>query len=418
MSTSMKTLYRWLIILLTGVSCGMIYGLPYLRSTFHSAMEIALGYNNFQIGLMMSIYGFVSLLLYTPSGILADKFSHRKLIGLALITTGALAFVMATYPPFFVGVIVQIAWAITTTLLMYSAMVKSTTLLGNSNESGNLIGWLCGFRGAGDAIMVFLAIWIFSKFGAEKNPDSLKAVYILYGVVFIILGCFCYKLIPDGKVVSSEDDKYTWKDVVKCLKIKTTWYTSFCIMGVYSVAAILSYTAPYLRDVFGMSIVSAALISTVRNQVFRFISGPIGGLLTIKTPLKSSTKIVTLCSFISLFALVVLLIVQPSNAIINTMIAMVLFVGFFNYMAKNLYLAIVSEVGTPPKVAGTTVGIACVIGFSADVYVYPIIGLWQDSLPPVEAYRNMWVMGLAFTVLAIVFGCLLLKEMKKNAKKA
>ena len=74
----------------------------------------------------------------------------------------------------------------------------------------------------------------------------------------------------------------------------------------------------------------------------------------------------------------------------------------------------VGEVGTPPKVAGTTVGIACVIGFSADVYVYPIIGMWQDSLPAIEAYKNMWLMGLGFTLLAILSGCLLIREMKIN----
>jgi len=414
----MKTnkFYRWFIILLTGVSCGMIYGLPYLRSTFHEAMGITLGYTNLQIGLMMSAYGLFSLMLYTPSGILADKFSHRKLIGLALILTGSFAFIMATYPPFYIGIMVQIAWAFTTTLLMYSAMVKSTMLLGSSDETGNLVGWLCGFRGAGDAIMVFLVIFIFAKLGAESNPNSLRYVYITYGVVFIILGMFCYKLIPDGKVEAEGAGKFSLQDVIGCLKRRTTWYISFCIMGVYTVAAILSYTASYLTDVFDMTIVLAAIISTIRNQVFRFISGPIGGLLTIKSPMKSATKIVVLCSGISLIALFVLLFVRPEASLVNTMVALVLFVGFFNYMAKNLYLATVGEVGTPPKIAGTTVGIACVIGFSADVFVYPIIGYWQDSLPAIEAYRNMWIMGVGFTILAIIFGFLLIKEIKKNRK--
>ncbi|VFT67837.1 Inner membrane protein yqcE [Escherichia coli] len=28
-------------------------------------------------------------------------------------------------------------------------------------------------------------------------------------------------------------------------------------------------------------------------------------------------------------------------------------------------------------------------------FVYPIIGYWQDTLPAAEAYRNMWLMGMA-----------------------
>lgn len=38
---------------------------------------------------------------------------------------------------------------------------------------------------------------------------------------------------------------------------------------------------------------------------------------------------------------------------------------------------------------GTTVGICSVIGFLPDVFVYPIVGHWRDTLPTADAYRNM-----------------------------
>ncbi len=59
---------------------------------------------------------------------------------------------------------------------------------------------------------------------------------------------------------------------------------------------------------------------------------------------------------------------------------------------------------------GTTVGICSVIGFLPDVFVYPIIGHWQDTLPAAEAYRNMWLMGMAALGMVIVFTFLLFQK--------
>jgi hypothetical protein len=61
---------------------------------------------------------------------------------------------------------------------------------------------------------------------------------------------------------------------------------------------------------------------------------------------------------------------------------------------------------------GTTVGICSVIGFLPDVFVYPLVGHWQDTLPAAEAYRNMWLMGLTATGLVVVFTYLLFNKIK------
>jgi len=61
---------------------------------------------------------------------------------------------------------------------------------------------------------------------------------------------------------------------------------------------------------------------------------------------------------------------------------------------------------------GTTVGICSVIGFLPDVFVYPIVGHWQDTLPAAEAYRNMWLMGLAALCIVIFFTFLLSRKIR------
>lgn len=83
-------------------------------------------------------------------------------------------------------------------------------------------------------------------------------------------------------------------------------------------------------------------------------------------------------------------------------IGLILLLGFTCYASRGLYWAC-RRSGTPSYIMGTTVGICSVIGFLPDVFVYPIIGYWQDTLPAAEAYRNMWLMGMAALAMVIVF---------------
>jgi hypothetical protein len=51
--------------------------------------------------------------------------------------------------------------------------------------------------------------------------------------------------------------------------------------------------------------------------------------------------------------------------------------------------------------------------FLPDVFVYPIVGHWQDTLPAEDAYRNMWLMGLAALCMVILFTFLLFRKIRR-----
>lgn len=80
--------------------------------------------------------------LCTPSGVIADKFSHRKMITSAMIITGLLGLLMATYPPLWVMLCIQVAFAITTILMLWSVSIKAASLLGDHSEQGKIMGWM------------------------------------------------------------------------------------------------------------------------------------------------------------------------------------------------------------------------------------------------------------------------------------
>lgn len=410
---------RWFIAILIGIAGGVSFELAYLKYNYQPAMESLMGLTSTQAGILMSIYGFAAMILYAPSGVIADKFNHKKLITFSLAITGALGFVMATYPPFYVLVMIQIAWALTTVLFMWSATIKSVSMLGNSEEQGALLGLSEGARGIGCLVAAFFTLWIFNKFGAENNDFSLRAVLITYGVIMIALSILCWIFIPAGnecekeEVIKNDDKKFSISDIIYVLKLKTTWLFSAIIFGVYVVYACLSYTSSYLIDVFGMTMVTATFIGMIRNQVMRTVSPPLAGLVTAKTSLKSPTKILLIAAVINLISLVILFMAPTRQSLLGVMIGIVLVSAMCVYVSRGMYFATIGEVNTPVNITGTTIGVASVIGFLPDAFIYIIIGRWQDTLPALQAYKNIWMTGAGATIIAIISCALLLKEIKK-----
>lgn len=411
---------RWLTLAIISISGGVSFDLAYLRYIYQIPMAKFMGFSNTEIGLIMSTFGITAIVLYAPSGVIADKYSHRKMMTFAMIATGLLGLLMAVYPPFWVMILIQVAFAITTILLLWSVSIKAASLLGNHDEQGKIMGWMEGLRGVGVMLLAVFTMWVFSLF-LPDDPNSLKSVILIYSGVYILLGILCWFFVSDGftahnESAQSEKTKPTFSisDIFSVLRISTTWYCSMIIFGVYTIYAILSYSTNYLTEMYGMSLVAASYMGIVINKIFRAMCGPVGGLITTYGRFKSPTRVIQFLAIISVITLVVLLITNQNPGSVAVGIGLILLLAFACYASRGLYFACIGEARTPQYIMGTTVGICSVIGFLPDVFVYPIVGHWQDTLPPAEAYRNMWLMGLFATGLVIVFTFLLFNNIKRS----
>ena len=407
---------RWITLAIISFSGGVSFDLAYLRYIYQIPMAKFMGFSNTEIGLIMSTFGITAIILYAPSGVIADKFSHRKMITSAMIVTGLLGIIMATYPPLWVMLLIQVAFAITTILMLWSVSIKAASMLGDSSEQGKIMGWMEGLRGVGVMSLAVFTMWAFSRF-APDDPNSLKTVIIIYSVVYILLGLLCWFFVADGTGQNAPNPAVSNKtfqlsDILSVLRISTTWYCSLIIFGVYTIYAILSYSTNYLTEMYGMSLVAASYMGIVINKIFRAFCGPLGGLITTYSRVKSPTRVIQILSIISALTLLALLFTtrQPQSVAIG--IGLILLLAFTCYASRGLYFACPGEARTPTFIMGTTVGICSVIGFLPDVFVYPIVGHWQDTLPAAEAYRNMWLMGLCAVCMVIVFTFLLFRKIK------
>jgi len=407
---------RWTTLAIISFSGGVSFDLAYLRYIYQIPMAKFMGFSNTEIGLIMSTFGITSIILYAPSGVIADKFSHRKMITSAMIITGLLGFIMATYPPLWVMLLIQVAFAVTTILMLWSVSIKAASMLGDSSEQGKIMGWMEGLRGVGVMSLAVFTMWAFSRFEPD-DANSLKTVILIYSVVYILLGILCWFFVTDGTRqngpgVTADKKAFQLSDIFAVLRISTTWYCSLIIFGVYTIYAILSYSTNYLTEMYGMTLVAASYMGIVINKIFRAFCGPLGGIITTYSRVKSPTRVIQILSVVSALTLLALLATNNHPQSVAVGIGLILLLAFTCYASRGLYFACPGEARTPTFIMGTTVGICSVVGFLPDVFVYPIVGHWQDTLPAAEAYRNMWMMGLGAVCMVILFTFLLFRKIK------
>ena len=83
---------KWLTMMLLCLSGSTIYWMPLFQSFIMYPCRTPLVFPIRKLGVLSSTFGFTSLIGYFPGGWLADRFSSRKLISVALVITAAGAF--------------------------------------------------------------------------------------------------------------------------------------------------------------------------------------------------------------------------------------------------------------------------------------------------------------------------------------
>ena len=139
---------RVLAILALIIAGETIFFLPFVlvrvfRPTILAVFEI----NNFELGTIFSVYGVVAMFSYFFGGPIADKFSARKLISVALAATASGGIVMASIPDLETMKFLYAFWGATTILLFWAALIRATRQWGGKKLQGSAFGLLEGGRG-------------------------------------------------------------------------------------------------------------------------------------------------------------------------------------------------------------------------------------------------------------------------------
>ena len=399
-SNSKKNIVTIFVLALGAV---VVYFLPYLRWTLFDPLQQAVGLDAGQFAATMSLYGVTAMIFYAPGGYFADKFSPRKMLALAYLSTGLLGFWYTTYPPFWTQMLIFGLWGAIGTAFMWSSMLKVANSLGGEEQQGRLFGFLEGGRGVINVVLAFAAVGAFSALGEQLI--GITGIIVVTSALCILSALLVWIVVP-SELQGSAGSKIQFEDVGRVLKIPMVWVNAIVVLTCYSVYIGSTYLTPYMTEVLGVTASAAGIIAILRSYVLQFVAAPVGG--TIADKIGSVPRVIAACFVIIVAALTAFIVFPEGGSIIIPVALMILFcAGIF--AMRGIYFAPIDSAGVPKNLVGTAIGVISVIGFLPDVYMNAIAGAMQTSFPGADGYLYIFIIMLAFAtvglVAAIVMDC-------------
>ena len=407
------TIKKYGTLLLLAAGAGIIFQLPYIRETFYVPIQNAMNLTNEQMGLLSAGYAAMATLSYFVGGIVADKFSARKLLTFSFLATGILGFWFSTFPGYTVSRIIFVLMGVSTIITYWSACIKATRMLGAEEEQGRLFGLQEGLRGVLNAVLVFGMTAAFSAFADEVKGAS--AAIKVCSVVVIIIGILNYIFIEDTKKEeNSESLIEVTKGMFKALLIPRVWLLVAIVFTAYSMYGLIGYVSIFAQEFYGLSAASAATLGGIRYLIQGF-GGIIGGFIADK--LKSRFKVIIL-GCIGLALSFGALIFIPENGALSSAVIVDFFIGlFFIYAVRSQYFAVHDDAGIPVHMSGRVSGIASCLGYMPDLFLYTLVGSWMDNYGR-TGYNMTWAYAIGCAIVCIIITFALSRIVKKQQKAA
>ena len=403
---------KYLTIIALGLAGGSIYFIPYVKYVFYDAQLAAMGINNTQSGLLLTMYTIGNMVLYIPGGYLADKVSTKKALIISLVATSVLTWVYAFSLNFVVSMIIWLGLSFSTAFVFWSALMKAVRIVGTEEEQGFMDGLYYACNGIAAALTSFISLYAYNTAGEDIKSGFVRGVNASGVVVLIAAICLVFLMKEDaGRVTTeSDDDKISLPMVGKVLKSPVVWILSIVILCGYGLKSSVSYFNPYLTEVVGVSAVNSGIFSIINNYLLLLLA-PVGGILADKV-FKSTCKWLSV-SFVILAVLFGGVLLIPSD--ISPMVASIytLLPGAVTMMMYGVVFSSVSEAGISRTMTGTVIGISSIIGYLPDSIYSVLFGKWLDN-KGAAGYTNIFI----FLVASGIVGAVLAFWIYRHGKRA
>ena len=171
---------RYLLISVMTLST-LCYTYPYLSSTFYTQFMEAFGLTNEQVGSLISMFGLTAVPGYLFGGLLADKFSPKKLVIISQLLTAVIGLCICFLNGYTVLVVCYLALGVTTTFIHWSAFLKLIRAQGGPDDEGKIFGF---FETCYSIVSIVCSYGIL---GALGSLPSFRWVQAIYAVILIVV---------------------------------------------------------------------------------------------------------------------------------------------------------------------------------------------------------------------------------------
>jgi MFS family permease len=383
---------RWLLITVLGFSGGTIFLLPFLFETFSTPLRNGLELNHTEFGSLVSIFGFVSMIVYFPGGWLADRASPRKLITASLIGTGLGGFYFSTFPSYQVSLAIHAFWGITITFLFWAAMIRLVRNSAPAEEQGRAFGTLEFIRGVAEGLTTTGLLVAFAWLGSTQQ--AMSTVIVELSAVTIALGVISWFVIEDktrDEAESQSEHKIGWSDVLAVLKMPVIWLIIVVVMASYCAYWSSYAITPYATDII---LTTAAVAGAIRVAIMwlKPVSAFIAGFVADRFGIAKSCAAMLLTLVVSFLGLAVL---SGNLARFNVMLGIMAIASVAIFALRGVYFALLEEGNIPIAVTGTAGGVVSAVAFTPDIFMPLLSGALRDAYPGAEGYRYLFLITAA-----------------------
>lgn len=397
-------------LLLLAAGAGIIFQLPYIRETFYVPIQEAMNLSNAQMGELSAGYATMATISYFIGGLVADKFSARKLLTFSFLATAVLGWWFSTFPSFNTARLIFVLMGVTTIITYWSAVIKATRMLGSSEEQGRLFGLQEGLRGVLNWLLVLGMTAVFVRF-ADQVVGTQWAIRVC-AIAVGIIGILNWFVIEDTK---AEENSESIKDVTlgmfKQLAFPRVWLLVAIVFFGYSLYGIFGYVNTLAINVYGLSAAGGATLGAFRYLIQAF-GGIAGGFIADK--IGSRLKVLIAGATLTGLSYGLFLVLPEDVALLGVVLGN--FVGgmFAIYLIRSVYFAIIDDAGIPVSRTGRVSGIVSALGFLPDVFMYTMIGGWLDNNPGKSGFNMTFIYAIAMAVGCIVMSLILSRVIKRD----
>ena len=262
-------------------------------------------------------------------------------------------------------------------------------------------------------LVILAAFTAVTKKVGEAN--GMTGLILFYGIEAIIVGVAVYfallKHLPKSLDSNTEKDTSFGKNVLKALKMPTTWCVIVIMFMTYGVIITYNYVVPYCTAAFGMSAALAAIMGYAANG-FRFVGCAIGGQIADRKGLST----MMLADVILMIVGVAGILYTPrSMKFMWMLIISIALLCMFMYSAQALHYAVLEEGEYPVEIMGAVTFIISPLGYSAES-IMPLYNGWcLNHFSGLEGYEMIFKTFIGMLCIAIV-AILIFRKLTKERR--
>ena len=383
--------------------------LPFvLARVFRPTLLDVFGITNLELGTAFSLYGVVAMAAYFAGGPLADRYSARRLMALALLATGLGGIVLAGFPPPRIMNLLWAFWGMTTILLFWAAMIRAIREWGGHSQQGRAYGLLDGGRGLLAALVASLSVAIFAALLPSDVPSATleQRAVAFRGVIWVFTGitlgiaALVWILVPDStpRDEAGGRQRLSLRGVRAACRMPAVWLQAVIVVCAYTGYKATDDFSLLSRDALGFDDVQASGVSTLSLWV-RAAAAVTAGYLGDR--LDSSRVIVGGFAILIGGCLLIasgVLVPGPAWMLIATIVT----AGVGIYALRGVYFALLAEGAVPLAYTGSAAGVVSVLGFTPDVFMGPLMGVLLDRSPGLPGHQHVFAAVAGFGAIGLL----------------